>query len=37
MPLGVPKQAPLAAPVTSEGTTEKDIVTEHHLLLLSLP
>ena len=31
-PLGVCEQAP----ITSEGTTEEGIVTEHHLLLLSL-
>ena len=37
LPLGVREQAPLAAPVTSEGTTEGGVVTEHHLLLLSLP
>ena len=36
-PLGIPEQKSLAAPATSEGTTEKDIVTEHHLLLLLLP
>ena len=32
--LGVHEQVPLAAPVTSEGTTEEGIGTEHHLLLL---
>ena len=37
LPLGVPEQAPLVAPTTSEGTAEKDIVTEHHLLLLLHP
>ena len=35
-PLGAHEEAPLAAPVTSEGTTVENIVTEHHLLLLSL-
>ena len=35
-PLGIPEQEPLAAPTTSEGTTEEDIMTEHHWLLLSL-
>ena len=35
-PLEVPEQAPLAAPVTSEGTTEESIATEHQLLLLPL-
>lgn len=35
-PLGVCEQAPLAAPVTSEGTKEEGIVTKHRLLLLSL-
>ena len=34
---GIPKQKSLVAPNTSEGTTEKDIVVEYHLLLLSLP
>ena len=34
-PLGVPEQAPLAAPITTEGTTEKGTAIEHHLLLLS--
>ena len=34
-PLGIPEQKPLAAPTNSEGTTEEDVVTEHHLLLLS--
>ena len=37
LPLEVPKQEPLAVPTTSEGTTEEDTVTKHHLLLLSLP
>ena len=37
MPLGLPEQKSLAAPTTSEGTTEKDIVMEYHLLLLSFP
>ena len=36
-PLGIPEREPLAAPATSEGTTEEDIAMEHHLLLLSLP
>ena len=36
-PLGISEQKSLAAPITSEGTTEKDIEKEHHLLLLSLP
>ena len=36
LPLGIPEQKSLAAPTTSEGTTEKDIATEHNLLLLSL-
>ena len=36
-PLGVHEQVPLVVLITSEGTTEEDIVTEHHLLLLSLP
>ena len=36
-PLGIPEQKSFAAPTTSEGTTEKDIVIEHHLLLLLLP
>ena len=36
-PLGIPEQKSLAAPTTSEGTIEKDIAMEHHLLLLSLP
>lgn len=36
-PLGVCELAPLVAPVTSEGTTEEGIVTEHHLLLLLHP
>ena len=35
--LGIPEQKTLASPPTSEGTTEKDIVTKHYLLLLSLP
>ena len=34
---GVPEQAPLAAPVTSEGTTEEGIATEQNLFLLSIP
>ena len=36
-PLEVHEQAPLSAPITSEGTIEMDIVTKHHLYLLSLP
>ena len=36
-PLEIPEQKSLVAPNTSEGTTEKDIVVEYHLLLLSLP
>ena len=36
-PLGILEQNSLAAPTASEGTKEKDIMTEHHLLLLSLP
>ena len=36
-PLGVTEPAPLAAPITSEGTTEEDTVMEHHPLLLSFP
>ena len=36
MTLGIPEQKSLAAPTTSEGTTEKDIETEQHLLFLSL-
>ena len=35
--LGICEQKLLLAPTTSEGTIEKDIVMEHHLLLLSLP
>ena len=35
-PLGICEQAPLAAPCTSEVTTEEGIVTENHLLLFSL-
>lgn len=35
--LGIPEQKSFAAPTTSEGTTEKDIVMEHHLLLPLLP
>ena len=37
LPLGIPEQEPLAAPTTSEGTTEEATAMEHHLLLLSLP
>ena len=33
LPLGVPEQAPLAAPITSE----EGIAIKHYLLLLSLP
>ena len=36
-PLGIPEKKSLAVPTTSEGTTEKDIAMEHHLLLLLLP
>ena len=36
-PLGIPEKKSLSASTTSEGTTEKDIAMEHHLLLLSLP
>ena len=36
-PLGVYEQAPLAAPITSEGTTEEGIVTKHHPFLLLHP
>ena len=32
-PLRVPEQAQLAALITSEGTTEEDIVTKHQLFL----
>ena len=35
--VGVAEHKSLAAPTTSEGTTEKDIMMEHYLLLLSLP
>ena len=35
--LGIPEQKSLAAPTTSEGTTEKEIVNKHQLLLLPLP
>ena len=35
--LGIGEQGTLAAPITPEGTTEEGTVTEHHLLLLSLP
>ena len=31
-PLGVVEEAPLVAPVNSEGTTEEGIATEYHLL-----
>ena len=37
LPLRVPEGAPLVASVSSEGTTEEDIVTEYHLLMHSLP
>ena len=37
LPLGVHEQAPLEAPVTSEGTTDEGIMTEHHLLLVLHP
>ena len=36
-PLEVHEQAQLAVRITSEGPTEEDIVTKHHLLLLLLP
>ena len=36
-PLGVHEQAPPAAPVTSEVSTEEGTATKHHPLLLSLP
>ena len=36
LPLGVPEQALVVAPVTSEANTQEGTVTEHHLLLLSL-
>ena len=35
--LGMPEQKSLADPTTSEGTTEKDIAMECHLLVLSHP
>ena len=35
--LGAHEWAPLAAPITSEGTREEGILTKHHLLLLLLP
>ena len=35
-PLVVQKQAPLVAPVTSEGTTEESIATKPHWLMFSL-
>ena len=35
--MGIPEQEPLAAPITSEGTTEEDIAMKYHLLLLLLP
>ena len=37
LPLGIPEQEPLAAPTTSEGTTEEDVVMENCLLLLLFP
>ena len=37
MPLAISEQKSLAAPITSESITEKDTLTEHHLMLLSLP
>ena len=37
LPLWIPEQEPLAAPTTSEDTSEEDIVMECHLFLLSLP
>ena len=36
-PLEIPEQERLAVPTTSEGTTEEDMATEYHLLLLSIP
>ena len=36
-PLGVCEQVALVAPIISEGTTEEDIETKHHQLLLLLP
>ena len=35
--LAVHEQVPLAAPITSEGTTEEGIATKYHLLFLLLP
>ena len=32
-PLGVSEQAPLVAPITSEGSIEEGTVNEYHLLL----
>ena len=37
MPLGILEQKSLPAPTNSKGTTEKDIMMEYYLLLLSLP
>lgn len=34
LPLEVTEQEPLTAKITSEGITEEDTATEHHLLLL---
>ena len=34
LPVGIPEQKSLVAQTTSEGTTEKEIAMEHHLLLL---
>ena len=36
-PLGVCEQAPLAAPATSEVSTQEGTATEHDQLMLSLP
>ena len=36
-PLGIPEQEPLIATTTSEDITEEDTLTEHHLLLFSIP
>ena len=37
LPLWIPEQKLLVAPANSEGTTEKNIMKEYHLMLLSLP
>ena len=36
LPLEVPEQESLAVTITSEGKTEEDIESEHHLLLFLL-